>query len=623
VYAGGRRIATFEPQSTACQALGLPAKWDQRLERLGRALTWPFRHGYQPAVVLAFTLLGLLALVVGPVCNRSTIRFGAKPGRGPKRVLGPMDATCSETVSGRVENPSHVRVAWAWLTSFLPTYRQPRRPSPYEAPLVLGAARAWWQRAVAAVTMAALVMAQTPARAESPLPAGCFYYHLADHLGSSNVITYRDGLQAQHFENGVFGREVHEQHGSTHQLSARYTGQLFDEETGLYYYGARYYDPELGRFTQADTIVPDPGDGQSLNRYSYANNNPLKYTDPSGHVAWFVPVLIGIAVGAGLGAATTAATGGNLGMGILTGAIGGLFGGLGSALAPFGSQFLGAVAGSALGGAVNSAITGGNVGLGALSGAIAGVIGFGAAKLQIGLWGAATPQNWVDDLTGFAVSAGAGALGGGLGAAIQGGDFGQGALGGAIGGAIAYGLLVDLPDALQNRASANPRFHLFAGLLGDAWDGLGALLTGQDGAWSGFGEGAVEGLAAAADGANPFGDPLAKLGAYDATLPQYKFSQTMGGVAGFAAGGGVAQGGMKALGAGRLLAKAPLVGKGGSLFGRRYLDANKKWVGQHGLLNKGEFRIGWGWNGSKDVFRIAVGSPTKRPLIEYLRHLDF
>ncbi|MFP4345125.1 MAG: RHS repeat-associated core domain-containing protein, partial [Anaerolineales bacterium] len=46
---------------------------------------------------------------------------------------------------------------------------------------------------------------------------------------------------------------------------------------------ARYYDPALGRFISADTIVPDPANPQSLNRYAYVYNNPLKYTDPSGH----------------------------------------------------------------------------------------------------------------------------------------------------------------------------------------------------------------------------------------------------------------------------------------------------------------------------------------------------
>ena len=61
-----------------------------------------------------------------------------------------------------------------------------------------------------------------------------------------------------------------------------FTGQRSDN-TGLYYYGARYYDPEIGRFISADTIVPNPSNPQSLNRYSYCLNNPLKYTDPTGH----------------------------------------------------------------------------------------------------------------------------------------------------------------------------------------------------------------------------------------------------------------------------------------------------------------------------------------------------
>jgi hypothetical protein len=48
--------------------------------------------------------------------------------------------------------------------------------------------------------------------------------------------------------------------------------------------GARWYDAQLGRWISADTIVPDPANPQSLNRYSYVYNNPLKYVDPSGHV---------------------------------------------------------------------------------------------------------------------------------------------------------------------------------------------------------------------------------------------------------------------------------------------------------------------------------------------------
>jgi len=66
-------------------------------------------------------------------------------------------------------------------------------------------------------------------------------------------------------------------------VSRRYTGQVLDDATGLYYYNARYYDPVLGRFTQPDDIIPDIFNPQSYNRYSYVLNNPLRYTDPSGH----------------------------------------------------------------------------------------------------------------------------------------------------------------------------------------------------------------------------------------------------------------------------------------------------------------------------------------------------
>jgi len=61
-----------------------------------------------------------------------------------------------------------------------------------------------------------------------------------------------------------------------------FTGQLADE-TGLYFYNARYYAPLIGRFISADSIVPGISNPQAWNRYSYVLNNPIIYTDPSGH----------------------------------------------------------------------------------------------------------------------------------------------------------------------------------------------------------------------------------------------------------------------------------------------------------------------------------------------------
>ena len=61
----------------------------------------------------------------------------------------------------------------------------------------------------------------------------------------------------------------------------KYTDQREESSFGLYYYGARWYDPSLARFTSPDTITA--GGTQGLDRYHYASNNPLRYIDPTGH----------------------------------------------------------------------------------------------------------------------------------------------------------------------------------------------------------------------------------------------------------------------------------------------------------------------------------------------------
>lgn len=66
-----------------------------------------------------------------------------------------------------------------------------------------------------------------------------------------------------------------------------FTDQELDSETGLYNYDARLYDPSIGMFISPDGIVPDMYNPQSLNRYAYCLNNPLKYIDPSGH-EWII-----------------------------------------------------------------------------------------------------------------------------------------------------------------------------------------------------------------------------------------------------------------------------------------------------------------------------------------------
>ncbi|MHB9033817.1 MAG: RHS repeat-associated core domain-containing protein [Anaerolineae bacterium] len=82
------------------------------------------------------------------------------------------------------------------------------------------------------------------------------------------------------------GTQLYDPCGATRYGGAgvayQYTGQRNEASLGIYYYGARWYDPSIGRFMQADTIVPNPSNPQSLNRYSYVLNNPLKYTEATG-----------------------------------------------------------------------------------------------------------------------------------------------------------------------------------------------------------------------------------------------------------------------------------------------------------------------------------------------------
>ena len=107
------------------------------------------------------------------------------------------------------------------------------------------------------------------------------YYH-PDHLRSSSLLTDGNGNRIQHHEYSAFGRDRYTESATAFPVSRRYTGQVLDEDTGLYFYGARYYDADSGRFIQADLLIPDLGNPQSYNRYSYVLNNPLRYTDPNG-----------------------------------------------------------------------------------------------------------------------------------------------------------------------------------------------------------------------------------------------------------------------------------------------------------------------------------------------------
>jgi RHS repeat-associated protein len=107
------------------------------------------------------------------------------------------------------------------------------------------------------------------------------YIH-QDHLTGSSVVSGSAGALVNSIKYLPFGTA----RSGDLPTDKKFTWQRLDS-TGLYYYNARYYDPTIGSFISPDTIVPNLIDPQSLNRFSYVLNNPLKYTDPSGHIVEF------------------------------------------------------------------------------------------------------------------------------------------------------------------------------------------------------------------------------------------------------------------------------------------------------------------------------------------------
>jgi RHS repeat-associated protein len=111
---------------------------------------------------------------------------------------------------------------------------------------------------------------------------GTLYYVHQDHLGSTVAVSDEEGQAMGRVQYDPYGEII----SSTLPVALTdrlFTGQRWHGTIGLYQMGARWYDPTLGRWLQADSIVPEPGNPQALNRYAYAANSPLNFIDPNGH----------------------------------------------------------------------------------------------------------------------------------------------------------------------------------------------------------------------------------------------------------------------------------------------------------------------------------------------------
>ena len=105
-----------------------------------------------------------------------------------------------------------------------------------------------------------------------------FFYH-SDHLGSTSYITDDKANITQYDAYLPYGELLVDEHSSSEDLPYKFNGKQFDEETGLYYYGARYMNPMASIWYGVDPLAEKY---PNVNGYCYTMDNPIKYLDPNG-----------------------------------------------------------------------------------------------------------------------------------------------------------------------------------------------------------------------------------------------------------------------------------------------------------------------------------------------------
>ncbi len=113
-----------------------------------------------------------------------------------------------------------------------------------------------------------------------------YYYMYNGHADVTALLNAKTGNVDATYYYDAFGNILSKTGNVSN--SYLYAGYQYDEETGLYYLNARMYDSETARFIQEDTYRGNPNDPLSLNLYTYCENNPLIYNDPTGHWPEFV-----------------------------------------------------------------------------------------------------------------------------------------------------------------------------------------------------------------------------------------------------------------------------------------------------------------------------------------------
>ena len=255
-----------------------------------------------------------------PVISNSSGTGGGAPQVGPGFYLTHPITPNQSTITWRMyyyAGGTRVAMRVAEMPAFEP---QPTpTPQPYPAPTPTQSAyqENILDRFVAFLKDLFDVKAVSAAPLTVDAPVGEVYFLLGDHLGSTTITLNLDGSVKSEVRYSAWG-ETRYTTGTT-PTERHYTGQIEESGFGLYFYNARWYDSALGRFIQADTIIPQPGSPQGWDRYSYTNSNPIRYSDSTGHCIDGVTTFLCIAMAAGAVAGYAVQVGENLDQGMSLG----------------------------------------------------------------------------------------------------------------------------------------------------------------------------------------------------------------------------------------------------------------------------------------------------------------
>lgn len=141
-----------------------------------------------------------------------------------------------------------------------------------------------------------------------------FYSAYCDYQGSLLALADADGVVKERYAYDPWGNRRNPASWkdtdtrTTFIVDRGYTLHEHLDGLGLINMNGRLYDPLTGMFLSPDPYVQAPGNWLNYNRYGYCYGNPLSYTDPSGEIAWFIPVIIGAVIGAYTGASVQSGT---------------------------------------------------------------------------------------------------------------------------------------------------------------------------------------------------------------------------------------------------------------------------------------------------------------------------